>query len=37
VLNIECRVVDTRGVNRYGLFVLEVVAGETIRVSSKMK
>jgi flavin reductase (DIM6/NTAB) family NADH-FMN oxidoreductase RutF len=24
--NLECRVVDTRGVNRYGLFVLEVVA-----------
>ncbi|MFZ3126926.1 MAG: flavin reductase family protein [Rhodoferax sp.] len=23
--NLECRVVDTRGVNRYGLFVLEVV------------
>ncbi len=24
--SLECRVVDTRGVNRYGLFVLEVVA-----------
>jgi len=23
--NLECKVVDTRGVNRYGLFVLEVV------------
>jgi flavin reductase (DIM6/NTAB) family NADH-FMN oxidoreductase RutF len=23
--NLECRVVDTRGVNRYGMFILEVV------------
>ena len=27
--NLECRLVDTRGVNRYGLFVLEVVAAWT--------
>lgn len=59
--NLECRVIDTRLVNRYGFFVLEVVkawhdpdrkdprtlhhrgnglfmvAGETIRLPSKMK
>lgn len=59
--NLECRLVDTRLVNRYNFFVLEVqqawldparknprtlhhrgrgafmVAGETIRLASKMK